>query len=278
MPAPRIRQRATNMPEYLAIEQRARSSPVRIDSAEEQYAYLAARFGGPEKWTVVDQRLGTADDGRDMEVLSVRISSGEVTSVAFVTSDDDDFGDGDRQTHLDDTTRYLDTIMETALTFSAENPPHHPGTLARFPVPSAQYGEAIAIPMPVLAVDQGRRGLYAPPRVVVIGFRSEELVGVGEYPGFDPERWPPERLGDWPPSATRNLEQPRLQGMIGRMSACWKRVLDGWFETDPELDPDLPIDVRHGLELRDILDIPALSRYYDALNPGFARWLERHRG
>ncbi|CAA9560382.1 MAG: hypothetical protein AVDCRST_MAG43-1919 [uncultured Thermomicrobiales bacterium] len=253
-------------------------SPVRIDSAEEQYAYLLAHLGGPEQWSVIDQRLAIAADGRDMEVVSVRMSSGDLTTIAFVASDDDDFLVGEVQSRMEDTTGYLESLMKTASTFSAANPPHHPGTLARFPVPSAQYQHAVAIPMPVLAVEDGRRGLYAPPRVVVIDVRSGEPVGVGEYPGFDPEQWPPERLGDWPPSATLDLGQPRLEGMIARMSACWKRVLTGWFEPGAELDVDLPADIRHSLELRAILDLPEFLPIYDKLNPGFARWLAQHRG
>lgn len=252
--------------------------PVRIDSAEEQYAYLLAYLGGPEQWSVVDQRLALAADGRDMEVVSIRMSSGNLTTIAFVASDDADFLDGEVQSRAEDATRYLETLMETASTFSAANPPHHPGTLARFPVPSAQYQHAVGIPMPVLAVEDGRRGLYAPPRVVVIDVRSGEPVGVGEYPGFDPEQWPPKRLGGWPPPATMELGQLRLEGMIARMSACWKRVLTGWFEPGRELDADLPGDIRHSLELRGILDLPEFLPYYDELNPGFARWLGQHRG
>lgn len=265
------------MSDPTATERRARESPVRIDSGEEQYAFLLTKFGGPETWTVVEQRLETANDGRDLELVSVESSSGVPTTIAFVTGDDEDFGGADVQPVAEDTTRYLERLMETAYTFSAENPPHHPGTMARFPVPSARYDDALAIPMPILAVEDGRRGLYAPPRVVVIGFSSAEPVGVGEYPGFDPERWPPVRLGDWPPAVTLELEQPRLEGMIARASACWKRVLDGWFRTGPELDADLPADIRHSLELRAILDLPALLPYYDELNPRFASWLERHR-
>lgn len=251
--------------------------PVRIDSAEEQYAYLLAHFGGPQHWTVVDQRLGQTDDGRDIERVSVRTSAGELVQVTFVGSADDDFLGG--QDHLDTEggTAFLETVMETAFTFSAANPPHHPGTLARFPVPSMQYRQAIAVPMPVLAVDNGRRGLYAPPRVVVVSFANGEPVGVGEFPGFDPERWPPERLGDWPPPATRELDQRRLEGIIARTSACWKRVLDAWFDSRSEPDGDLAGDIQESLAFRAILDVPALLPHYDRLNPEFARWLERHR-
>lgn len=250
--------------------------PVRIDSAEEQYAYLLAHYGGPQHWTVVDQRLRQTDDGRDMERVSLRTSAGELVHVTFVASDDDFLGE---QEHLDSDggTAFLARVMETAFSFSAENPPHHPGTLARFPVPSIQYQRAIAVPMPVLAVDNGRRGLYAPPRVVVINFDSGEPVGVGEFPGFDPERWPPERLGDWPPQATREVDPRQLEGIIARTSACWKRVLDAWFGASEDLDSDLPGDIREILSFRAVLDVPALLPFYDRLNPGFARWLESRR-
>lgn len=254
------------------------TSPIRIDSADEQYAYLLAHLGEPEQWTVVGQRLATADDGRDMEVVSIRMSTGELTRIAFVASDSDDFLDGQARHGSDNETGYIETLMEMAVAFSAANPPHHPGTLARFPVPSVQYPHAVAIPMPVLAIEDGRRGLYAPPRVVVIDVSSEDVVGVGEYPGFDPDRWPPERLGDWPPPATMSVGQRQLDGIITRMTACWKRVLDGWFGSASDLDVDLPSDIRHSLELRAILDLPTMVPYYEALNPGFARWLGQHRG
>lgn len=251
--------------------------PVRIDSAEEQYAYLLAHYGGPEHWTVVDQRLGQTDDGRDMERVSVRTSAGELAHVTFVASDDDDFLKGQEHLDAEGGTAFLARVMETAFSFSAENPPHHPGTLARFPVPSMQYQRAVAVPMPVLAVDDGRRGLYAPPRVVVINFDSGEPVGVGEFPGFEPERWPPERLGDWPPQATRDLHQRQFEGIIARTSACWKRVLDAWFGAGADLESDLPGDIRESLGFRGVLDVPELLPYYDRLNPHFGRWLERRR-
>lgn len=256
----------------------AEGSPIRVDSADEQYAYLLTHLGEPERWTVVGQRLGTADDGREIEVVSVRMSSGEPITIAFVASESDDFLVSEPERLARKGTGYLETLMETASAFSAANPPHHPGTVARFPVPSAQYQDAIAIPLPVLAVEDGRHGLYAPPRVVVIDVAGGDPVGVGEFPGFDPGQWPPERLGDWPPPTTVSLGQRQLEGMIARMSACWNRVLHGWFGSDPELDVDLPADIRHGLELRAILDLPGLLPYYDELNPGFARWLEQHRG
>ena len=82
--------------------------------------------------------------------------------------------------------------------------PLHPGTMPQYPVPSESHAGAVAVPLPILAVDAGQRGLFAPPRIAVVRWPSAEPVGVGDAPGFDPERWPPPRLGDWPPPAVRD--------------------------------------------------------------------------
>jgi hypothetical protein len=247
---------------------------VRIDSAEEQYACLLTRFGEPERWAVVEQRLGTAPDGRATETVMVRTKGGDIRQVIFVTSDDDDLlTDGDA-TEADDATGFLARVMEAAATFSTANPPHHPGTIARFPVPSSQYGGAVAVPMAVLAVEGGRPGLYAPPRVVVIDLTTGEALGVGEFPGFDPARWPPPRLGDWPPAA---IGERRLEGMVARLSACWKRILDAWFEPPKDPGPDVAGDIEDALAIRAELDLPAMLPYYERLSPAFDAWL-RQRG
>jgi hypothetical protein len=176
----------------------------------------------------------------------------------------------------EDGTGFLDRIMEAASEFSASNPPHHPGTQARYPVPSASYANSLAVPMPVLALEGGRRGLYAPPRVVVIDYRTGEAKGVGEFPGFDPEDWPPARLGDWPPDTLAAMHRLQLQGTIMRFSAVWNRVLKAWFAKDVVDTPDLTADVIEALETRSILDLEEFIPYYDRLNPVFARWLARH--
>lgn len=250
---------------------------VRIDSAEEQYAYLLTHFGEPDRWSVVDQRLGKSSDGRDTESVSVRDATGAVRQATFVAPDDDVLGDV-ADSDSDETTGFVPGLMEAATRFSADNPPHHPGTIARFPVPSAQYRQAVAIPMPVLAIDGGRRGLYAPPRVVVIDIASRQPVGVGEFPGFDPERWPPPRLGDWPPPSTRGIGERQLEGMVARLSACWKRILDAWFAAAGVPDSDLAGDIEDALAIRARLDLPAMLSYYDRLNREFATWLVDRAG
>jgi hypothetical protein len=194
-----------------------RGQLVRVDSAEEQYAYMLAHFGDPGTWEVTSQQFERAPDGREVETVDVRASGGDTSRVCFVSRRSESPFEIPEETSG---TEFLDTVMESAFAFSTENPPHHPGTMARFPVPSASYANSLAVPLPVLAVDSGRRGLYAPPRVVVLAFDTLQARGVGEFPGFEPENWPPERLGDWPP--------PELAGK-SRQHHAFQRGM----ETDP---------------------------------------------
>lgn len=247
---------------------------VRVDSADEQYAWMLARFGDPAHWSVVSQMVDVTPDGREAERVEVSLAGGPSVSFTFVAGDADDSFDAPVVDA--DGTGFLDRVMATALAFSESNPPHHPGSLARFPVPSAGYANALSVPMPVLALDGGRRGLYAPPRVVVIDQGTGEARGVGEFPGFDPERWPPDRLGDWPPPGLAGLHRLQLQGTIMRFSAVWNRILNAWFAKEVMDSPDLTADVTEALATRTTLDLPAMLAYYDRLNPVFAKWLARH--
>lgn len=247
---------------------------VRVDSADEQYAYMLARFGDPAAWSILSQMIEMTRDGREAERVEVTIGGGPTVGVTFVAGDEDD--SFDTPVVDEDRTGFLDRVMAAALAFSETNPPHHPGTLARFPVPSAGYANALSVPMPVLALDGGRRGLYAPPRVVVIDYGTGEAKGVGEFSGFDPERWPPERLGDWPPRSLAGLHRLQLQGTIMRFSAVWNRILKAWFSKDIMDSSDLTADIVEALATRTTLDLPAMAAYYDRLNPVFAKWLARH--
>jgi hypothetical protein len=167
--------------------------------------------------------------------------------------------------------------MTAATAFSEANPPHHPGTLARFPVPSRSFAGALALAMPVLAVSNGGRGLFAPPRVVVVNFKTLDAIGVGEFPGFEPEHWPPSRLGDWPPPNAQAQHPIQLQGTIQRFSACWYRVLTGWFEQSSTVPDDLASDISESLRSRELLELPDFLPYYDRLNMAFATWLRQHK-
>lgn len=245
---------------------------VRVDSAEEQYGYMIARFGDPAAWTVDSQELTSLPDGRDCERVVVRLDSGDTVTVGFVPVRDEGLFANSADTAAP---ARLDELMGTAIDFSRANPPHHPGTVARFPVPSMSYAGAVAVPMAVLAQDQGRRGLYAPPRVVVVDYLTVRVRGVGEFPGFDPESWPPKRVGDWPPEGTAGVSEALVQGMILRFGALWCRVLDAWFESGTPEIGILPDEVEEALELRSRLDVPGMESSYELLNPGFARWLAR---
>lgn len=248
---------------------------VRIDSGDEQYAYLVTHFGDPGTWTVDSQQLVMTPDGREAEQVELRLESGERHTVLFVDSGTaSPFDDGESEPGTD----YLVRVMTAATTFSEQNPPHHPGTTARFPVPSRSYAHALSVPMTVLALDRGKRGLYSPPRVVVVDSRTLEVRGVGEFPGFDPENWPPPRLGDWPPASLSQRSPERIQFTMARFSGIWKRLLDAWFASDVVASADLAADAREARELLGILDLPGLEPIYRELNPVFWKWFERHSG
>lgn len=243
---------------------------VYIDSDREQEAWLIATFGPMGTWQSMSQTLRIAEGGDQAEVLEIRLASGETVEVPFMeaTPDDSLQGEGVHRTEQ------LDDIMSLAAQYAEQNPPNHPGSLPRFPVPSRAYADALSVPMAVLAVDDhGRRGLYAPPRQVAISLRDQTLIGVGEFPGFDPEHWPPPRLGDWPPATITEIPHEQLQGMIGRFNACWSRILDAWFAQVAEPTPVLRADAEEALRYRAILDLPAFDDYYERLNPVFARWV-----
>ena len=240
---------------------------IRVDTAEEQYGYMVARFGDPSAWSVDSQELQVMPDGRDSERVVVRLPSGDTVTVRFVPVGDEGLFASEPTAG----TSRLDEIMETATAFSRENPPHHPGTVARFPVPSMSYAHAVAVPMAVLAQDQGQRGLYAPPRVVVVDPGTMQVRGVGEFPGFDPETWPPKRVGDWPPRSIAAMTQAQVQGTILRFGALWLRILDAWF--DGAQDAVVPGEFEEAVDLRNRLDVTGMAESYERLNRAFARWL-----
>lgn len=254
----------------------AREVPVvYIDSDREQEAWLVATFGPMGTWQSMSQTLRVTESGDQQEILEIRLDSGDLVRIPFMeaTPDDSLTGEGfDRTAQLDD-------IMSLAAQYAEQNPPNHPGSLPRFPVPSRSYADAISVPMAVLAVDDlGQRGLYAPPRQVAISLRDETLIGVGEFPGFDPEHWPPPRLGDWPPASVTSLPNEQLQAIIARFNACWSRVLEAWFAKVNAATPVLKADIEESLRYRALLDLPAFEDYYERLNPVFAKWLEDMTG
>lgn len=253
------------------------SGIVRIDSAEEQYAYLTASFGEDSQWEVVAQALRTLDDGEVIEVATISLPSGDSIDVHFgaITVDDDSF-DGSSDDEGQVATGWLDRVMQAAVEFSEANPPHHPGTVARFPVPAAGYENALSVPMGLIAVDGSSGGLYAPPRIVALNRDSLGAIGVGEFPGFDPEFWPPERVSEWPLPALQGVSPVQLQGIIQRFSACWLRIIDAWFSGEVEPYRFLKDDIATALRHRSTLDATAMDPYYERMNPAFSKWLRQH--
>jgi hypothetical protein len=243
---------------------------VYIDSDVEQHAWILATFGPPENWQTMGQTLRLVESGDQQEVLELRLASGETVSVPFMEAAPDESLEGEGY----DRTGQLDDLMSLASRYAEENPPNHPGSLPRFPVPSRSYKDVVAVPMAVLALDdQGYRGLYAPPRQVAVSIRDGKLVGVGEFPGFDPEHWPPPRLGSWPPATIASMPKEQLKGVIARFNACWSRILEAWF-SEAAPTPVLRADVSEALRYRALLDLPEFDAYYERLNPVFAKWLK----
>lgn len=246
-----------------------------IDSAPEQEAWLINWFGPVGSWTVTSQQLETGAGGALTELMIVEGRDHVPTSVRFDEASPDFTLEGAGV----DRTGEMDAVMLKAAEFAAANPPHHPGAMPRFPVPSKSYADALDIPLPIRARDdEGGIGLYAPARYVSIRRGSMELIGVGEFPGFDPDRWPPERIGDWPPIGLTGIPPEQIQAKVSCFSACWSRVLETWFDRRDDPPVSFRWDVRAALDLRAQLDVEAFSRVYSALNPVFADWLHQFSG
>jgi hypothetical protein len=246
---------------------------VYVDSGDEQVAWLVARFGPQGTWSVRDQRVATLDDGAAVERVRLDTALGEI-EVEFRDATPQVISFTEETTEPD-RTGTLDIVMERAATFAAANPPHHPGSLPRFPVPIEHYGASVGVPLPLLAVDDfGRKGLYAPPRLAVVTWATQDPVGVREFPGFDPENWPPRRLSDWPAPGVARLVPEQLEATIMRFSACWSRVIDAWFDHRERVSNVLRADVAESLRWREVLDPPAMASVYREMNPRFAAWLD----
>jgi hypothetical protein len=149
--------------------------------------------------------------------------------------------------------------------------PLHPGAMPLYPVPSPSHAGAVAVPLPMLAVDAGVRGLYAPARIAVVRWPDAATVGVGDAPGFDPAHWPPPRLGDWPPPTIRDWDHSRLAGSIERFTAIWGRLLDAWFSGNSY--PHLRDEQREARLLLARLLPPAMQEFYGEISPRFWAWL-----
>lgn len=246
--------------------------PVYIDSDVEQAAWIYATFGPDGAWQTISQTMRASEAGVLQEVLEIRLATGESVMVPFLeaTADESLGGEGI------DRTAIIEDVMHIAAQFAEANPPHHPGSLPRFPVPARAYQNALAVPMAILAVDDlGQRGLYSPPRQVVLSIGENALIGFGDFPGFDPELWPPPRIGDWPPASAITMPEQQMQGVIQRFSCCWSRVVEAWFTDRDTTSPVLVADVVESLRYRALLDTEGFERVYERLNPEFHTWLQR---
>ena len=251
---------------------------VYIESDVEQAAWIYANFGPDGAWQTVSQTMRTIDSGEIQEILEIRRAGGESILVPFMEATQDESLEGGGS----DRTGVIEDLMHLAAQHAEANPPHHPGSLPRFPVPARAYADSLSIPMPILAVDDlGQRGLFSPPRYVVISVGDNSLVGFGDFPGFDEEMWPPPRVGDWPPTAVKTMPEQQMQGVIQRFSCCWSRVLEAWFAKPGSFSDVLKADIAESLRYRDLLDVPRFDAVYEKLNPEFQGWLMeaiRHPG
>lgn len=245
-------------------------SSVRVDSIPEAHAWVDAYPHASGVWEWLSERRSTRDGGRTLTV-ELRAPDGERLDVGFDVSS---FGStGGRQRFGVDPTTALDDLMAGVAGFAAANPPHHPGELPRFPVPSERYPGRVIVPLPILAAgDDGRAGLFAPARVVVVTLGDGKPYGVGDFPGFDPDVWPPDRLGDWPPPAVPELPRRRLAATVARFNGLWLRLLASTIEG--ETYPQANDERREALQLLALLDIPGMRSVYRELSPRFMASLQ----
>jgi hypothetical protein len=242
------------------------TATVRVDSVAEEYAYLTAWPPGDGSWERVGQMQVPATDGPE-DHLTVRAPDGGTAVVRIAVGSFYGSPEASRASPGERVTAAMRAGQELA----RNEGPLHPGTMPLYPVPSETHAGTVAVPLPILAVDAGRRGLYAPPRIAVVRWPSGEAIGVGDAPGFDPDRWPPPRLGDWPPEPIRNWAPDRLAGTIERFTAIWARLLDAWFSGDSY--PHLENEKREATLLLERLTPPLLLDIYADIGPRYWVWL-----
>jgi len=252
---------------------------VRVDSADEIAAFLTAYPARTGRWASISQTDLTAGGARRRSLV-LRDGKGDEFGLTFELPASGG-GDGSRPERPGPaggvpTTEAVDALMRAAAEFAAANPPHHPGSVPRFPVPSVRYPGRVEVPLAVVAVDGRERGLFAPPRVVAVDYATAEPYGVGEFPGFDPDDWPPSRIGPWPPHGAQGLGPVQLQASLARLSACLVRLFGAWAGEDDYLHRS--DDAGEVLLLQGRLDVPGMAPYYDRLNPPFRRWLAASAG
>src|SRR4051812_29466676 len=162
--------------------------PVRVDSVTEEYAYLGAWPSAAGPWERIAQKLALGEQGPE-DVLTVKSPAGLTAQVRFDIASY--FGGADDSSTLPN--ERVAAVMQAGHELARAEGPLHPGTMPQYPVPSPAHAGCVAIPLAILGVDQGQRGLYAPPRIAVVRWPDATPIGAGDAPGFDPRQWPPRR-------------------------------------------------------------------------------------
>ncbi len=236
----------------------------RVDSAGEAAALLGAWPAPSGPWRVAGEIPFSGPAGRENH-LRLSAPGGEAGMLRLSV-------DAVRET-TEEPGAALDALMKAALDWAKENEPTHPGALPRFPVPAEGYPGRVAVPLALVAVDDRRRaGLYGFTRSVILSFPDGAVTGATDAPGFDPDRWPPPRLGAWPPPGLDGMGRERLTATITRFAALWTRLLSARLaEADYRHRTDEAVEA---LALLARLDPPGTIAAYRALNPEFWAWLE----
>ena len=243
---------------------------IRVDSLREAYSWVDAYPHASGPWTIISETRSSRDGGATL-TLDLAAPDGDGMSVAFDTGHFGTSG-GVKRFGVDPTTA-LDELMASVSAFVAENPPFHPGSLPRFPVPSLRYPGRVEVPVAILAAgDDGRPGLFAPARVVVVSLTDGKPYGIGEFAGFDPDQWPPERLGDWPPPATMALPRQQLAATVARFNGVWLRVIEAAARNTTY--PAIYQERREAKTLLAVLEAPAMAAVYRSVNTSFWEGLQ----
>ncbi len=247
---------------------------VLVDSLREAYAYVDAYPHSSGPWTILAEIRSNRDGGATL-TLDLSAPDGDSTSVIFKTGHFGATG-GIRRFGVEPTLA-LDELMSGVSAFVAENPPFHPGSLPRFPVPSRRYPGRVEVPVAILAMgDDGRSGLFAPARVVVVSLSDGRPYGIGDFPGFDPDNWPPERLGNWPPAATMTLPRGQLAATVARFNGVWLRVLTA--AATATTYPSLHQERREAVTMLSVLDAPEMAAVYRTIHEEFWDGLQEEDG
>lgn len=239
---------------------------IRVDSQDEEFAFIAAWPHPVGAWRPLGFGFVPGIPSTQKRFVILAPDETQVNLHFMVGSYHDA-----RRPPEENPARRVEAVMRAGHELAKKEGPLHPGSMPQYPIPSASHLGTVTVPLPILAIDAGQRWLYAPPRLAVVRWPAAEPVGVGDMPGFNPDTWPPERLGDWPPATVRDWEQPRLAGAIARFTAIWGRLLDVWFGGQRYLQFD-DERLEAMLLLGFLVPAPMLA-IYARLSPDFWAWV-----